>query len=386
MARTYKRDSNGRFSSTGGARSGRPAAKPVSRGKNRITRDNAGRIASVGGEGATARGGRLRTAAGNKRAVQTARIKGSGGRLRKPVGGGGVAQPATRTAAPPTRPSRQSVKSKSSKRTPKSIDSAKVERILGRVQSQKDTGRGFDRKGTVKRRNAQETRTRAMTYLAKAAGGKNVKTSTGRVTADYGATSDRSQLLARAAESLSKPTRRSTLKSGSKVVADRQARRKQVAADAAKSRRGEGASYMHGRRPGGSKQTLRVIPAEKPQQPTYSGSLRNYTPKPKPQSYEFDKITRSKRGSANTVGIAGDRKTFINSKTIKFSGSKVFRTKSQAAAAQAGRRRSIGALAGTARLGGRNSMLSKGRARQLTLTGDIVTTYGKLRRSTRKPS
>lgn len=85
MARTYKRDSNGRFASTGGARSGRPAAKPVSRGKNRITRDNAGRITSVGGEGATARGGRLRTAAGNKRAVQTARIKGGGGRLRKPI-------------------------------------------------------------------------------------------------------------------------------------------------------------------------------------------------------------------------------------------------------------------------------------------------------------
>lgn len=89
MARTYKRDANGRFAGGGGStRSGRPAARPVSRGKNRITRDNAGRIASVGGEGATARGGRLRTAAGNKRAVQTARIKGSGGRLRKPVGGG----------------------------------------------------------------------------------------------------------------------------------------------------------------------------------------------------------------------------------------------------------------------------------------------------------
>ena len=88
MARTYKRDSNGRFASTGGARSGRPAAKPVNRGRNRITRDNAGRITSVGGEGATARGGRLRTAAGNRRATQTARIKGTGGRLRKPAAGG----------------------------------------------------------------------------------------------------------------------------------------------------------------------------------------------------------------------------------------------------------------------------------------------------------
>jgi hypothetical protein len=42
----------------------------------------------VGGEGATARGGRLRTAGGKLRATQTAKIKSSGGRLRKPVGGG----------------------------------------------------------------------------------------------------------------------------------------------------------------------------------------------------------------------------------------------------------------------------------------------------------
>jgi hypothetical protein len=88
MARTYKRDSNGRFAGGGGTRSGRPAAKPVSRGRNRLTRDNAGTITSVGGEGATARGGRLRTAGGNLRATQTAKIKSSGGRLRKPVGGG----------------------------------------------------------------------------------------------------------------------------------------------------------------------------------------------------------------------------------------------------------------------------------------------------------
>jgi hypothetical protein len=106
MARTYKRDANGRFAGGGGStRSGRPAAKPVSRGKNRITRDNAGRIASVGGEGATARGGRLRTAAGNKRAVQTARIKGAGGKLRKPVGGGQSKKAATTRAATPLTPS-----------------------------------------------------------------------------------------------------------------------------------------------------------------------------------------------------------------------------------------------------------------------------------------
>ena len=79
MARTYKRDGNGRFAGGGGGSSGgskRPAAKPVSRGVNRLTRDNAGKITSVGGEGATARGGRLKTAAGNKRAMQTAKVSG----------------------------------------------------------------------------------------------------------------------------------------------------------------------------------------------------------------------------------------------------------------------------------------------------------------------
>jgi len=77
MARTYKRDGNGRFAGGGGGGK-RPAAKSVSRGVNRLTRDNAGKITSVGGSGATARGGRLKTAAGNKRAMQTAKV--SGGR------------------------------------------------------------------------------------------------------------------------------------------------------------------------------------------------------------------------------------------------------------------------------------------------------------------
>lgn len=92
MARTYKRDSRGRFAGGGGG-SSRPAAKPAPRGKNRLTRDNSGRITSQGGNGATARGGRLRTAGGNLRATQTARLKGAGSRLR----GGSAAAPAKAT-------------------------------------------------------------------------------------------------------------------------------------------------------------------------------------------------------------------------------------------------------------------------------------------------
>jgi hypothetical protein len=75
VARTYRRDSRGRFASGGGSSGGRPAAKKVSRGPNRLTRDNSGRITSVGGDGATGRGGRLRTASGKKRATQLERLK-----------------------------------------------------------------------------------------------------------------------------------------------------------------------------------------------------------------------------------------------------------------------------------------------------------------------
>ena len=92
MARTYKRDAQGRFAGGGGGGGGRPKARPVSRGANRLTRDNAGRITSQGGAGATARGGRLRTASGKQRAVQTARIAGGGGKLRKPAQGLGTAK------------------------------------------------------------------------------------------------------------------------------------------------------------------------------------------------------------------------------------------------------------------------------------------------------
>lgn len=67
--RTYVRDANGRFASTpgGGGGSKRPKARMQQRGPNRLTRDNAGKITSQGGNGATVRGGRLKTASGNLR-------------------------------------------------------------------------------------------------------------------------------------------------------------------------------------------------------------------------------------------------------------------------------------------------------------------------------
>ena len=117
MPRTYKRDSNGRFAGGGGGGgkgSKRPAAKTVSRGVNRLTRDNAGKITSAGGTGATARGGRLRTAAGNKRAMQTAKVSGGSragtmkGKVKRDTGAAGkvgqgkaAAKPAAPKAAKP---------------------------------------------------------------------------------------------------------------------------------------------------------------------------------------------------------------------------------------------------------------------------------------------
>ena len=147
MARTYKRDSNGRFASTGGARSGRPAAKPVSRGRNRITRDNAGKITSVGGEGATARGGRLRTAAGSKRAVQTARIKGGGGRLRKPVEGGQMVATGGNTAKTMTAKPASAKAANSTKAPPAPRINGKEWSSLGRLRGAVPFDRGKGQTG-----------------------------------------------------------------------------------------------------------------------------------------------------------------------------------------------------------------------------------------------
>ena len=91
--RTYVRDGRGRFASTGTTTAkAKPAARRAQRGTNRITRDNSGKITGVGKNGATARGGRLRTAAGNQRGAVLDRLKRApmagtvGGRVRRDPG------------------------------------------------------------------------------------------------------------------------------------------------------------------------------------------------------------------------------------------------------------------------------------------------------------
>jgi hypothetical protein len=162
MARTYKRDGNGRFAGGGGSSGGgggkRPAAKSVSRGVNRLTRDNAGKITSVGGEGATARGGRLKTAAGNKRAMQTAKVSGGRpagtmkGKIKRDPGAAGKighqAKPATK---------------QSKRKAVGAISEAKAGRIIARMDANRPGLRpasGSNRKTT----NAIKTHKKASDF------------------------------------------------------------------------------------------------------------------------------------------------------------------------------------------------------------------------------
>lgn len=76
---SYTRDNRGRFSSSpgGGApkRSTPATRRAAMRAGNRLNRDNSGRISGIGRDGATVRGGRLKTAKGNRRATQLASMK-----------------------------------------------------------------------------------------------------------------------------------------------------------------------------------------------------------------------------------------------------------------------------------------------------------------------
>jgi hypothetical protein len=366
--RTYVRDGRGRFASTGTTTAkAKPAARRAQRGTNRITRDNSGRITGVGKNGATARGGRLRTAAGNQRGAVLDRLKRAPmagtmrGRVRRDPGamgrvGAGAKPPTKPAAAKPAKPAKQP-KATAAKPAPKgrNVDVAKMERILQRVIAPESRRGGFDRKGSVKARNFKDTRVRALKYIAKAAGGTNIKANGYKVSADYGSQT-RDQMVQGAANKLSKPTRRSTLRNNSKVVAERQKIRKEAAQRAADNRSGKGVYGMHGRTvQTGRKGTLRVIP---------------------------DSPARAK----------GQGPVYGNGYGTIWTGRKVFRTRAQAARAQAARKVAVGRLAGTARLGGPISGIRRGKASQPTLTGGRATTYGRMRltnagrvRAPRKP-
>lgn len=191
MARTYKRDKNGRFAGGGGG--GKPAARGISRGTNRLTRDNSGKITGVGGSGATARGGRLATAKGNKRATQTAKIATgrAGGIVGKPKGlKPGAIKPKSPAIKPQAKPA--------SKKAAGRISPDKVSRVTGRVNAV--TANASSKQG-IKRLNATEVGVRAKAFLTRKAGGMS-----GMVGKTY------AQQQAAVASGLKNPTRYSTQK------------------------------------------------------------------------------------------------------------------------------------------------------------------------------
>jgi hypothetical protein len=157
----------------------------MQRGANRLTRNNAGRITSVGGAGATARGGRLRTASGKKRATVTTKISGGrSGVVGKPKG---------------LKPGAVKVKAKATtQKNRKRITPEKVSRVASRVTAV--NANAYSKTG-IKRLNAIEASTRAKTFLTRKAGGMS-----GMSGKTY------AQQQAIVAESMKKPIRYSTQK------------------------------------------------------------------------------------------------------------------------------------------------------------------------------
>lgn len=229
MARVYKRDSRGRFAGGGGSSGGRPAAKAAPRGTNRLTRDNSGRITGTG-NGATARGGRLRTAGGALRATQTARISGGGGKLR---GGkaGARAGVAVKVAA---------------KGYSRGVNPAKVERMLGRLQEGASYQGRTSRLLSAKQSAGVKTRQKAADFLSKQAGLQSDGTSMGRKRWKVPDGMTRGQMMQNIASRLPSQSRRSTARPGSKKIATRAERREQRIQDKLNPPR---ASYTFGREP-----------------------------------------------------------------------------------------------------------------------------------------
>jgi hypothetical protein len=130
----------------------------------RYSRDNRGRFAGGGG-GATARGGRLKTAAGNKRKTQTMQAGGAKaagtikGKVKRDPGAAGKAGKGKASVATAAK-KRIAVKSR--------VDDSKVSRVISRVNN---VVRGSEQKTGVKRLNAIQVGARAKSFLARKEGG-----------------------------------------------------------------------------------------------------------------------------------------------------------------------------------------------------------------------
>lgn len=154
----------------------------ASRGANRLTRDNAGKITSVGGDGATARGGRLRTASGKQRGAVVAKVKGGAASSTIAKGGRGVRGSVARSvaavrkdqaaAAKPVVAKQQpqaSSKKPAKKESKRNISDAKASRIIARIDANRPGLRrasGSDRRS----KNALQTHDRASEFVRAASG------------------------------------------------------------------------------------------------------------------------------------------------------------------------------------------------------------------------
>lgn len=304
----------------------------MAKGGRRYARDNRGRFASVG---ATARGGRLKTAGGNKRQKVTAKAKGGGsGTIAKPKGlKPGTLKPKPKIAA--------QAKARQGKR-PKVTDE-KAARIASRVNS---VTMGAASRGGVKSLNATEVGVRAKAFLTRKVGGvTGVK--------DF----QHQQEVIKSA--LSKPTRYSTQKPNrNKPEAYNnlgQASRRAKAAEAAKA------------------------PKQKIQEANQA----------KAQSQRKKQSTRVSR---RRLDLYGDGPGLIKSKRVTNTirkpkakpSSVVARTRSQAKAAQRNRRNQI--LDKTRPIVGRNPGLKRVDTgmRQLSLTGPAKPLYSYRRTKIRR--
>jgi len=222
------------------------------------------------------------------------------------------------------------------KRKSKKVSADKVNRIIGRLS--KDPSRkesiGMSSR-TTKSRNTRETRTRALDFMNKAAGLK-LKGKGSRPENPKGL--NRDQMVANIAGKLAKPTKRSTLKNNSKVVAQRQQVRKSSREATASLRssvkrqsRSAGTSYAPGR--------VRLMPSR-------------------------------------AAAASGTRPFYTDNKGKIFSGRTSF---GSTKASRQSKLQSVRKLRGTGGLGSSISQIKRSKASQRTIGGGTQTTFGKFR-------
>jgi len=222
------------------------------------------------------------------------------------------------------------------KRKSKKVSADKVDRIIGRLS--KDPSRkesiGMSSRAT-KSRNTRETRTRALDFINKAAG-LTLKGKGSRPENPKGL--DRGQMVSNIAGKLAKPTKRSTLKNNSKVVAQRQQVRKisreataSLRSSVKRQSRSAGPSYAPGR--------VRLMP---PRVAAASGTRPFYTD--------------------NKGGIFSGRTSFGSTKASRQS-----------------KLQSVRKLRGTGGLGSSISQIKRSKASQKTIGGGTQITFGRFR-------